>query len=38
MILAKYFEKKNIPILFAEYSKECAETYILGNGNKEEKL
>ena len=28
MILAKYFEKKKTPILFREYSKKCAETYI----------
>ena len=33
MILAKYFEKKNIPIFFCEYSKRCADPYILGNGN-----
>merc|ERR1712030_102297 len=31
MILAKYFEKKNIPIFFCEYFKRCAETYILRN-------
>ena len=31
MILAKYFEKKNIPIFFCEYSKRCADPYILGN-------
>ena len=38
LILAKYFEKKNIPIFFYEYSKRCAETYILGNWNNWEKL
>ena len=31
LILGKYFEKKNIPIFFREYSKKCAETYILRN-------
>ena len=27
-ILTKFFEKKNIPIFFREYSKKCAETNI----------
>ena len=38
LILAKFFEKKNIPIFFCEYSKIRVKTYIMGVRNHYEKL